>query len=73
MVNTSNTTKTIKCIIIDEQNKIMTMSKRVKSRAPAIFKIETGNNARIILVSKLIMARPLVFCTTEHGLDVFHG
>ena len=78
-VNTSSTDKKIafKVIEVSENtDKVILMTEKsiLKPGACLILPIgKLGKLGRLIVTSKMIMARPVVFCLFNEKMDVFHG
>jgi hypothetical protein len=78
VVNASGSVKKISCEIVDENNKIIKKeSISIRPRGVGLFiagfDSQCHNTARIIIKSKLVMARPLIFRINKDYFDVFHG
>ena len=76
VVNTSDTKQSINCLVINSQgDTIKTLHYDVPTKGAAVFNInlEYSGNYRVVIKSKLIMARPLVYCINSLSMNVFHG
>ena len=76
VVNPSDKVKKITCKVVDSDNMLINQEiMKVKPRGVGIFPVsfEYQKSARIIITSRLVMARPLVFRTNDNFFDVFHG
>lgn len=77
LVNTSLTHQRIICELLDNQSNNFHVT-RLKANLPTgschVFDIPSEfKSARVVIKSRLVMARPLVFCYDRDKLDVFHG
>jgi hypothetical protein len=77
VVNTSASIQKISCVIIaDADGKTLhTETKMVPSKGAQVFPVQLAQPqaARVVIRSRLVMARPLVFCFRDQKMDVFHG
>ncbi len=76
IVNASKGVKKISCKIIGKNNEIIKKSViSVQPRGVGLFFVNFDSQrfARVIIGSKLVMARPLVFRVNKDYFDVFHG
>ncbi len=76
LVNTSaNSKKVIFQIVSTSTKKILTTKQTtINSRATFIFTIkQITASSRLIISSKMIMARPVIFVNNNDKIDVFHG
>ncbi len=75
-VNTSSKNKkiTINIISLNNQKTIKTKGITIAPRASFIFVSgQITTNCRLVIKSKIIMARPVIFCFNNDKMDVFHG
>jgi hypothetical protein len=76
VVNPSDEVKKITCKVVDSDNILINQEIiKVKPRGAGIFPVsfESQKSARIIITSRLVMARPLVFRISDNFFDVCHG
>lgn len=77
LVNPTNKQKKITFQVVSFEKGKVVDSKliQLKPAACEIFKIKTGelDGVRLIIKSRLVMARPLIFSTKNFNLNVFHG
>lgn len=75
IVNPTNSSQTVCCDVLTLTGcLIQTLTVSLQSRALHLFRISpTQEKIKVVLHSKLVMARPLVFRSSDAGLDVFHG
>jgi len=75
VVNPTNSSQTIRFDVLSICGRLLQTSKvSLKSRALHFFPVSPEHeNLKIVLHSRLVMARPLVFRSHDSGLDVFHG
>ena len=75
LINTSSTNKKIKFEIVEFGNGIQikeSITLKPKQVFVSLIK-DLSNPSRLIVESKMIMARPIVFCFSDDNMDVFHG
>lgn len=75
IVNTSNIIQRITFKYISEDGKEIDIYELIiQVRGSNIYKFQPkAFNGRLIIISKLVMARPIVFKLNNHSCDVFHG
>lgn len=76
IVNPSKKSLSITCMVITDKGELYkNMSISLPSKGANVFSIEINDNGsyKVVIKSKLIMARPLVFSHNEFQFDVFHG
>ena len=77
IVNTfeKKTKITYKVVSSKTEKLIEAITKTLPSKGIAIFPLKVNNNTpvRIIIESKLVMARPVVFSVNKDNLNIFHG
>ena len=75
IVNPTNSPQVIRCDALSLSGQLLqTFKVNLPSRGLHIFPISLKDeNLKVVLHSKLVMARPLVFRSNDSVLDVFHG
>ena len=75
LINASSTNKEIKFKIVEFDNNFQIKEViTLKPKQVFVFPIQNlSNPSRLIIESKMIMARPVVFCLGDDKMDVFHG
>ena len=77
MVNTTAVIKHCTCQLISINTGMIISCQRVKLTPGGVqvisFQINKSDTARMVIKSRLVMARPLVFRIQNYKLDVFHG
>jgi hypothetical protein len=75
LINASSTNKKIKFKIVEFDNNFQIKETiTLKSKQVFVLPIQNlSNPSRLIIESKMIMARPVVFCFGDNKMDVFHG
>lgn len=75
IVNPTNSQQPICCDVLSLSGQLMhTLKASLNARASHCFRISPElDNFKVVLRSRLVMARPLVFRLSESSLDVFHG
>jgi hypothetical protein len=75
LVNASLSKKIVEFNVVSFGGKVHTRERIVlKSRQVFVLPIKNlPSNSRLIVRSKMIMARPAVFCFDNDKIDVFHG
>lgn len=76
LVNSSNSAKSIELILISTDNGFVVNSyfKSIPSGGSYVFHIKPElNGLRVVIRSRLVMARPLVFVFNNRKMTVFHG
>ncbi len=75
LINISSKSKKIKFKIIGTDDSVRIKESTIlKSKQVYVFPIkDLPNPSRLIIESKMIMARPVVFCFGDDSMDVFHG
>jgi len=75
LVNPSSSKKKTEFIVMSFDNKIQFQENIIlKSRQALALPIKRlPNDGRLVIKSKIIMARPVVFTFNNHRVDVFHG
>ena len=77
VVNPSTGAKSISCQRVSTRDgkTLDVQTVKLKPRACHLFPIQAEDppSCRIVIVGRLVMARPVVFRTSEQALDVFHG
>ena len=75
LINASSTNKKIKFKILEFDSSIQIQEIiTIKSKQVFVLPIkDLSNPSRLIIESKMIMARPVVFCFSDNNMDVFHG
>ena len=75
LINISSKSKKIKFKIIGTDNRVRIKESAIlKSKQVYVFPIkDLLGTSRLIIESKMIMARPVVFCFSDGNMDVFHG
>jgi len=75
LINASSINKKIKFKIVEFNNSVQIKeSITLVPKQVFVFPIkDLSNPIRLIVESKMIMARPVVFCFSNNNMDVFHG
>lgn len=74
LVNISNKIHKVSFLVLDINcNKIIKNTFYINSKGSCIFKIQNSKAKKLIIESRLIMARPIVFEINKNNLNVFHG
>jgi hypothetical protein len=76
LVNPSNNTKSIELLLISNDNgaTLSTLLKSIPSGGCYVFQIKPEKKSlRVVIRSRLVMARPLVFIFNNNTMTVFHG
>lgn len=75
LINASSKNKKIKFKIVETDNTArIKESVILKPKQVFVFPIkDLSSSSRLIIESKIIMARPIVFCFGDDNMDVFHG
>lgn len=75
LVNPTPRSQWIVCKILNADNVIInTINVKLESRASCFMPVQPNDYCyRVVLISHLIMARPLVFRTFNNSFEVFHG
>ncbi len=75
LINASSTNKEIKFKVVEFVNNFQIKKAiTLKPKQIYVFPIQNlSNPSRLIIESKMIMARPVVFCFGDDKMDVFHG
>ncbi len=77
VVNPTSSDVKLSCITLKlDDGEVMEIQKtKIKQRGTHVFKFDlsSAENAKVIIRSHLVMARPLVFRTENRNMDVFHG
>jgi len=75
LINASSINKKIKFKIVEFNNSVQIKeSITLRPKQVFVFPIkDLSNPIRLIVESKMIMARPVVFCFSDNNMDVFHG
>jgi hypothetical protein len=75
IVNSSKSSQVIRCDVLSLNGRLVqTFKASLQSRAMHLIPVSPHDeNLKVVLHSKLVMARPLVFRSHNSGLDVFHG
>jgi len=75
LINSSPSTKKVKFIIMGNDNKILFKKNAILgSKQVYLFPImDLLEPSRLIIESKMVMARPVIFCFSAGAVDVFHG
>jgi len=76
IVNPTASTINLSCLLISSDNEVIDDQKAtIQPRGTSIFSIfkERPKDARVVIKSHLVMARPLVFRQQNNAIDVFHG
>ena len=75
IVNPTNSSQVICCDVFSLSGRLMhTLKASLQARASHCFRISPVHEyLKVVLRSRLVMARPLVFRFDESSLDVFHG
>jgi hypothetical protein len=75
LINASSKNKKIKFKIVGADNNAQIKESVIlKSKQVFVFPIkDLSSPSRLIIESKMIMARPVVFCFDNNNIDVFHG
>ncbi len=75
LINASSTNKKIKFKIVEFDNNFQ-IKEIITLKPKQVFVLpiqNLSNPSRLIIESKMIMARPVVFCFDDDKMDVFHG
>jgi len=76
VVNTSNKKAVVKCAFIPiVGGSVIAKNLEIEPKGVGIFsiKLKLENSFRAIIISQLVMARPLIFSSNKKNFDVFHG
>jgi hypothetical protein len=75
LINASSKNKKIKFKIVGVDNSDQTKENIIlKPKQVFVFPIkDLSSPSRLIIESKMIMARPVVFCFGDNNMDIFHG
>ena len=75
IVNPTINTQKIVCRSLSVSGKLMwSQTATLPPRGSHLFEVSLGHvQQRIVISSRLVMARPLVFCIHNQTMDVFHG
>lgn len=75
VINPTNSSQLIRCDVLSLSGRLLqTFNVSLESRALHFFPVSPYHEElRLVLYSRLVMARPLVFRSHDSGLDVFHG
>ena len=76
LVNTSHKLQKVQILLLDAMTRkiIKKHIATIVPKTPLIHPIlKTSTTTRLIIKSKMIMARPIVFVNNNDGIDVFHG
>jgi hypothetical protein len=75
LINASSINKNIKFKIVEFNNSVQ-IKESITLQPKQVFVLpikDLSNPSRLIVESKMIMARPVVFCFGDDNMDVFHG
>ena len=75
LVNTSSKNKKVEFKVVDFNDSVL-MEKCITLKPKQVFILlikDVPNPSQLIIKSKIIMARPVVFCFDNDIMDVFHG
>jgi hypothetical protein len=75
LVNSTNSKRKalLKIIQIDNSKQSKSYSAKLNPREVHIFPVKNANSKKVIITSRMIMARPLLFCFNKQQMTVFHG
>jgi hypothetical protein len=74
LVNITNKIKKVSFLVLDiNHNKLIKETFYIESKGSFVYKIQNSKASRLIIISRLIMARPVVFEINKNNLNVFHG
>lgn len=75
LVNSTGSERKVLLKIINTENSQLfkTYSAKLKPREIHIFPVKDANSKKAIITSRMIMARPLLFCFNKQSMRVFHG
>ena len=75
LVNTSSKNKKVEFKVVDFNDSVL-MEKCITLKPKQVFILpikDVPNPGQLVIKSKIIMARPVVFCFDNDKMDVFHG
>lgn len=76
IVNSCNKSMSVSCVVLSENGDLYNSENTVVAeKGSTVFpvSIEKSGVYRVLIKSKFVMARPLVFCIDGTNIDVFHG